>query len=213
MSFTTLLIDLDDTVYPPSAGLWEQIGQRINRYLSERMGFPADQVVAIRENYFRQFGTTLRGLQANHQVDTEEYLAFVHDVPLKDYIQPDPALRAALESIPARKFIFTNADTNHARRVMQAVGVEGLFDGIIDVHAIAPYCKPMPEAFQRALVRAGSPDPRSCVLLDDQPRITRAASLLGMYSVLVGKPATGEAADAAILKLSDLPGVLNGKAE
>ncbi len=81
--------------------------------------------------------------------------------PLSRYLHPDPELRAAIQAIPARKFIFTNADANHAKRVLEAVGLQGLFDGIIDVHAIAPYCKPMPEAFELALKAAGSPDPRS----------------------------------------------------
>jgi len=211
MRFTTFFFDLDDTLYPPAAGLWEQIGGRINLYLSERMGFPSDQVVAIREKYFREYGTTLRGLQANHQVDMDDYLAFVHDVPLGRYIQPNPELRAAIEAIQARKYIFTNADSNHARRVMEVVGLQGLFNGIIDVHAIAPYCKPMPGAFKLALEKADNPDPRACVLLDDQGRITRAARLLGMYTVLVGKEVPGDDADAALLNLADLPDLLNGR--
>ena len=209
MRFTTFFFDLDDTLYPPATGLWEQIGERINRYLCERLNFPPDQVEKIREKYFREYGTTLRGLQANHKVDMDDYLAFVHNVPLSRYIHADPELRAAIEGIPARKFIFTNADTNHARRVMDVVGLQGLFDGIIDVHAIAPYCKPMPESFELALKAAGSPDPRACVLLDDQRRITRAARLLGMYTVLVGKDFHGEDADASLLHLTDLPGLFD----
>jgi putative hydrolase of the HAD superfamily len=211
MPFTTFFFDLDDTLYPPSAGLWEQIGRRINLYMTQKMGFPADQVQEIREKYFRQYGTTLRGLQANHPVDMEDYLAFVHDVPLQQYIRPDPALRAALESIKARKYIFTNADVNHARRVTEAVGLQGIFEAVIDVHAIAPYCKPMPESFQMALKNAGSPDPRACVLLDDQARITRAARQAGMYTVLVGKADPGEDADLALPVLSDLPALLDGR--
>jgi len=210
MRFTTFFFDLDDTLYPPATGLWEQIGGRINRYLCERLSFPPDQVEDIREKYFREYGTTLRGLQANHKVDMDDYLAFVHDVPLNRYIHADPELRAAIEGIPARKFIFTNADTNHARRVMDVVGLQGLFDGIIDVHVIAPYCKPMPESFELALKAAGSPDPRACVLLDDQRRITRAARLAGMYAVLVGQDTPGEDADATLLHLTDLPGLFDG---
>jgi pyrimidine 5'-nucleotidase len=210
MRFSTFFFDLDDTLYPPAAGLWEQIGGRINLYLSERMGFPPENVQAIREKYFRQYGTTLRGLQANHQVDMDDYLAFVHDVPLDQYIQPNPALRSALESIPARKFIFTNADVNHARRVMSVVGVGDLFEGIIDVHAIAPYCKPMPEAFTLALERVGRPAPAECALLDDQPRICRAARQAGMFAILVGRSSAGEDADVAISQLADLPKLLNG---
>jgi putative hydrolase of the HAD superfamily len=210
MLFTTLFFDLDDTLYPPATGLWEAIGNRITQYMTERMGFPPEQVVRIREKYFREYGTTLRGLQANHNVDMDDYLAFVHDVPLNHYIHPDPAVRAAIAGIPARKFIFTNADTNHAGRVLQAVGLPGLFDGIVDIHSMAPFCKPMPEAFELALKAAGSPERTTCVLLDDQMRITRAARSLGMYTILVGKATPGDDADAALLNLTDLPGLLDG---
>jgi putative hydrolase of the HAD superfamily len=211
MRFTTLFFDLDDTLYPPSGGLWAEIRQRINTYMHERMGFPKDEIEALREKYFGEYGTTLRGLQANHTVDTEDYLAFVHDVPLERYLQPDPALRAAIGGTPARKFIFTNADTNHANRVLKARGLQGLFDGIIDVHTLAPYCKPMPESFELALKAAGDPEPRACVLLDDQARITRAGRALGMYTILVGKDATCDDADAAVVNLADFPALLNGR--
>jgi putative hydrolase of the HAD superfamily len=211
MQFTTFFFDLDDTLYPPAAGLWGAIGGRITQYMTERMGFPPAEVVSIREKYFREFGTTLRGLQANHNVDMDDYLAFVHDVPLDLYIQPDPDVRAAIAGIAARKFILTNADVNHARRVLDTVGLQGLFEGIIDVHGMAPFCKPMPEAFELALKAAGNPARQACVLLDDQERITRAARSLGLYSILVGKATPGDDADAALLHLSELPALLDGR--
>ena len=211
MRFTTFFFDLDETLYPPNGGLWGEIRQRINAYLHERMGFPQEQIAALREKYFNEYGTTLRGLQANHTVDINDYLAFVHDVPLQRYLHPDPELREALAGIPAPKFIFTNADANHANRVLEAMGLQGFFDGIIDVHTIAPYCKPMPGSFVLALKAAGNPDPRACVLLDDQARITRAARSLGMYTILVGKDTTSGDADAALLRLADLPGLLGGQ--
>jgi putative hydrolase of the HAD superfamily len=205
--FHTLFFDLDDTLYPPASGLWGLIGGRISQYML-KLGFPADEVVTTREKYFREYGTTLRGLQANHQVDMGEYLAFVHDVPLAEYIQKDPALRAVIESIPARKFIFTNADAAHARRVLEVVGLEGLFDGIIDVHSIAPYCKPMPEAFKLALKAAGDPEAETCVLIDDQARITRAARAQGFFTVLVHHAGPSGDADATLVRLVDLPSLL-----
>jgi putative hydrolase of the HAD superfamily len=140
----------------------------------------------------------------------DDYLAYVHDIPLAPYIHPDPGLDAAIAGIPARKFIFTNADANHANRVVEAVGLQGLFDGIIDVHTIAPFCKPMPEAFELALKAAGSPDPHACVLLDDQRRITRAARRLGMFTILVGEESPADDADAALLHLADLPDMFSG---
>lgn len=211
MRFSTFFFDLDETLYPHNSGVWEAIAGRMTRYLTEQMGFPSEQVVAIREKYFREYGTTLRGLQANHKVDMDDYLAFVHDIPLSRYLQPNPELRAAIQGIPARKFIFTNADANHARRVLEAVGLQGLFDGIIDVHAIAPFCKPMPEAFELALEVAGSLDPHDCVLLDDQRRITREARRLGIYTILVGEDTPGDDAEAALLQLTDLPRLFDGR--
>jgi putative hydrolase of the HAD superfamily len=211
MRFTTFFFDLDETLYPHNNGLWNEIRARINAYLHEQMGFPQDQIEAVREKYFSEYGTTLRGLQAHHKVDTDEYLAFVHDIPINRYLHTDPELRNAIQGMPVRKYIFTNADTNHANRVLEAVGLQGLFDGIIDVHAIAPFCKPMPEAFELALKAAGSPDPRACVLLDDQRRITRAARRLGMYSILVGEDTPSDDADEALSHLTDLPGLFVGR--
>jgi len=209
MRFSTLFFDLDETLYPASSGLWAAIRERINAYMRERMGFSPEEIDARREKYFREYGTTLRGLQANYQVDMEDYLAFVHAVPLDRYLQPDPALRAMLSGLPGHKFILTNADRAHAERVLNVLGLQGLFDAVLDVHVLAPYCKPMPESFQLALKAAGSPQPRDCVLIDDQARITHAAHDLGFYTVLVGKDGPQPDADASLSRLIDLPAVLN----
>jgi putative hydrolase of the HAD superfamily len=210
MRFHTLLFDLDETLYPSSSGLWMAIRERINTYLHEKMGFPLEQTEILREQYFRDYGTTLRGLQAKFNVDMEDYLAFVHNVSLGDHLLPDPKLREVIEAIPARKYIFTNADSAHANRVLDVLGLKGLFDGILDVHTISPYCKPMPESFEMALQAVGSPAPGACALLDDQARITRAARQLGIFSILVGKDSAGMDADAAMKSWENLPDLLAG---
>jgi putative hydrolase of the HAD superfamily len=211
MRFKALFFDLDETLYPATNGLWKAIRERIHAYMLERMEFPPENIQALREKYFREYGTTLRGLQINHSVDMEEYLAFVHDVPLDQYLQPDPEQRRLIESLPVKKYIFTNADCAHANRVLQSLDLQGCFDGILDVHTIAPYCKPMPESFDLALQTIGSPEPSTCVLLDDQPRITRVARALGWYTILVGKDTAYEDADTALVQWADLPALLNGQ--
>ena len=186
MRFTTLFFDLDDTLYPATTGLWQAIKGRINLYMLERMGLPEKDVPQLREQYFKMYGTTLRGLQARHNVDAQDFLAFVHDLPLKDYLTPNPLQREIIASLPGRKLIFTNADANHARRVLAALQLDDLFDTIVDVNAVAPYCKPMPESFAIAQELADEPDPRKCVMIDDLPRTTRAALEAGMASLLYG---------------------------
>jgi putative hydrolase of the HAD superfamily len=186
MRFTTLFFDLDDTLYPSSTGLWLAIKERINLYMRERMGIPENDVPVLREQYFKMYGSTLRGLQARHHVDVEDYLAFVHDLPLKDYLTPNPTQREIIASLRGRKLIFTNADVPHVRRVLAALQLDDLFEAIVDLNAVAPYCKPMPESFSIAQELANEPDPRKCVVIDDLPRTTRAALEAGMASILYG---------------------------
>ncbi|MCZ2127815.1 MAG: pyrimidine 5'-nucleotidase [Anaerolineales bacterium] len=204
MRFTTIFFDLDDTLYPTNVGLWNAIKERMNRYLLERMGFPEKQIPEIRERYFLQYGTTLRGLQANHQVDVQDYLAFVHDLPLQEYIAPNPTLRSIIASLPTRNLIFTNADAAHAERVLAILGLRDLFEAIVDVNAVAPYCKPMPESFRAALEIAGEDDPSKCVMIDDIHRTTRAAKEIGMFSILRADHFPPESADARLTDWDDL---------
>jgi putative hydrolase of the HAD superfamily len=186
MRFTTLFFDLDDTLYPSSTGLWHAIKERMTLYMLERLSIPEADVPVLREQYFKMYGTTLRGLQERHKVDTEEYLAYVHDVPLSQFLTPNPVIRDVIASLPTRNLIFTNADANHAWRVLTALQLDDLFDTVVDVNAIAPYCKPMPESFAIAMELADEPDPRKCVMIDDLPRTTRAALEVGMASLLYG---------------------------
>ncbi len=211
--YTTIFFDLDDTLYPSSSGLWPALKERMNRYMIERMGIPVDDVPRLRERYFKTYGTTLRGLQANHSIDVEDYLAYVHDVRLSDYIHPDPVQQQVLASLPTRNVIFTNADTSHARRVLQLLQLEPYFTAIVDVNAMEPYCKPSPEAFGLAMTMAGEADPSRCVMIDDLPHTTRAARLFGLYSLLYGSASPSPDADAAFDDWRSLPALLGGSAK
>jgi putative hydrolase of the HAD superfamily len=208
--FTTIFFDLDDTLYPASSGLWPTLKERMGRYMTERMGIAAEDVPRLRERYFRQYGTTLRGLEANHQIDIDDYLAYVHDVPLQDYIQPNPVQQSVLGALPTRNLVFTNADASHARRVLRMLQIEEHFVDIIDINRMAPHCKPSPEAFALAMTAAGQGDPSNCVMIDDLPHTTRAAKSFGLYSLLFGAPASGPDADAALCDWLALPALLNG---
>lgn len=205
MKFAAVFFDLDDTLYPASTGLWLAIKERMNIYMRDRMGFDPAEIPTVREKYFREYGTTLRGLQANHQINVDDFLAFVHDLPLRDYLTPDPTLRPVIASIPTRKWIFTNADVSHARRVLAALELDDLFEFIVDINELSPYCKPMPESFAIAQELADEPDPRKCVMIDDLSRTTRAALDAGMASILYGTDEPTADASGAFKNWNDLP--------
>jgi putative hydrolase of the HAD superfamily len=209
MAYTTLFFDLDDTLYPCTSGLWGAIRDRMGRYMAERIGLPEAEIPTLRRYYFETYGTTLRGLQKHHQVDTDDYLAYVHDLPLEQYIQPNPALHEMLAGLPQRRIIFTNADAAHARRVTQALGVADCFERIIDIRAIDFSCKPEPLAYMRALALVGDPAPQECVLLDDSPINLATAHQLGFTTVLINLESVPDpAATYCIPSLLQLPQVL-----
>jgi pyrimidine 5'-nucleotidase len=208
MKFDTIFFDLDSTLYPESNGLWAAIRKRIDLYMLERMGFNQEEIPTIRQNFFINHGTTLRGLQIHYQVNPTDYLEFVHDLPLNDYLSPDPILREILLSIPGRRWVFTNAGAPHANRVLSALGIQDCFDGLIDVLMMAPLCKPMTEAYDFALQNAGVNDPALCALLDDSVHNLIPAKDLGIFTVLVGSNGRHPNADRSVITLHELPAIV-----
>ncbi len=206
MPLETFFIDLDETVYPRNTGIWQRIGQRMNEFIEQRLHVPHDEVSTLRHSLFVTYGTTMRGLEMTYHIDTDEFLAFVHDVHVEQSIGPDPLLRQVLLSYPQRKIIFTNADIRHAERVLNALQLADCFESIIDITQMYPVCKPDPEAYATALRIAGVEDPATCLMADDAPRNIEAARAAGMYTVLIG--AEHPAAHHCLPLLKDLPTVI-----
>jgi putative hydrolase of the HAD superfamily len=204
MKLTTLFFDLDDTLYPSTSGLWQAIRDRIGLYMYERVHLDWPVIPELRAHLFKTYGTTMRGLLAEYGIDRDDYLQFVHDVPLADYIQPDRQLREILCSYPQEKWIFTNSDSGHAQRVLHTLELDGIFKGIIDVREIAPYCKPMREAFEIALKKAGQTEPQNCAFIDDTIANIQTAYEMGFFTVRVGAQENGLACHATVTRCADL---------
>lgn len=200
-----ILFDLDDTLYPASSGIMAVVRERIGRFMAERLRIPQEDVPRIRQSYLRRYGTTLRGLQEHHRVDPEEYLAYVHDVPLEEYIRPNPALDRMLARIPVEKVIFTNASEEHARRVLRVLGIERHFSRVFDIRRVNWLCKPDEGAYLQVLAGLDV-RPEECLLVDDSPANLASAKALGMGTVLVGQ-GQSDAADRVIGDLLELADV------
>jgi putative hydrolase of the HAD superfamily len=206
MQYQTLFFDLDDTLYPHTAGLWEAIRQRMDLYMSERLGLAESEIPRLRMYYLETYGTTLRGLQNHLHVDAQDFLAFVHDLPVRQYLKPDPSLRSMLLSLPQRRWIFTNADHRHANRVLDALELRDCFQDIIDVNKLQFIPKPDIAAFQLCLEIAGA-QPAASVFFDDAARNLLPAKQLGLKTILVG-PITDlsqDEFDIQIDALTELP--------
>ena len=179
-----ILFDLDETLYPRDAGLMQEIGARILRYMVERMGFTPEEAETKRRYYYHKYGTSLRGLMAEETVDSEDYLRFVHDVDITRFIGSNPELNAMLRRIPLAKVVFTNATQEHARRVLDALGIADHFQFVVDVRAMGYASKPDPQAYRHILDAIGA-RAEECIIVEDTPRNLLPAKAMGMKTILV----------------------------
>ncbi len=177
-----ILFDLDDTLYPASAGLMQEISQRMSEYMVTRLGVPADDVDRQRKDYWARYGTTLRGLYIERQIDAQAYLDFVHAVRVEKYLQPDSPLDAMLARLPQHKSVFTNSPAEYARRVLRALGVEKHFAAFFDINFLAYASKPNPSAYDRVLAALPA-RADECLMIDDTARNLAPAKKLGMTTV------------------------------
>jgi putative hydrolase of the HAD superfamily len=180
-----IIFDLDDTLYPRQDGLMGEVGRRIQTWLCDHLALCWEDAVALRREYYNQYGTTLGGLLAEHEgIDAHDYLVYVHDIPLEEYIGPKPALGAMLEEIPLRRVVYTNATAEYARRVLGVLDVIEHFEDVVGIEDVGLLNKPYQEAYERVLVRLDAWGPE-CIMVEDSARNLRPAKALGMTTVLV----------------------------
>ena len=180
----TWVFDLDNTLYPPAARLFDQIEARMNAWVMRELRLSRAQADALRAAYWRDHGTTLSGLMLHHGVDPWPYLREVHDISM-DALAPDPALTAAIAALPGRRIVYTNGDAEYAARVLAARGLSGAFDAIYGIEHADWRPKPERAAFDR-IFAADRLDPATAAMFEDDIRNLAVPHALGMRTVHVG---------------------------
>ncbi len=183
--FCGVIFDLDNTLYPGTSGLFEAIDARVDLFVRRELDLSAREARAQRASWRRRYHLTLVGLMRERGVRPEDYLSFVHDVPVEDYLRPDPLLGRLLAGLPLPKYVFTNGSREHALRVLRRLGAEEAFAGIFDIVFTGYVPKPEAAAYRRVLAAAGL-DPRRTIFVDDLVPNLRTAAALGMTTVLRG---------------------------
>lgn len=182
------VFDLDNTLYPPRARLFDQIELRMTRYVMETLRVSRAEADRLRRHYWTEYGTTLSGLMAEHGVDPRPYLAQVHDISL-DGLSPDPALRAAILALPGRRIVHTNGCAEYAARVLAARGLAGAFDAVYGIAETGFQPKPVAAAFA-AVIAADGLAPAAAVMFEDDARNLAVPHALGMGTVHVADEAS-----------------------
>jgi putative hydrolase of the HAD superfamily len=179
----TWIFDLDNTLYPASSRLFEQVQARMNEYICTRLAVTLDEAAALRRKYFQEHGTTMHGLMAVNRVDPHEFMAFVHDVDLS-VVPANPDLLAALEGLSGRKLVYTNGSVPHAENLLKHLGVTHCFDDIFDIVASEFAPKPAMAPF-RAFVDRYGVKPAGALMIEDMAKNLAPAAELGMTTAWV----------------------------
>lgn len=208
MKYTTILFDLDETLYKPGVGIWGKLSDRIHQYMEEFAHIPREMVVETRIHYYSTYGTTMRGLIAHHHIDPQHYLDYVHDFPIDGEISYDPSLAEVIAGLPYERHIFTNATRAHALRILQILGIDQYFLSVIDIMDVYPHCKPYQEAYEIALNKLEKV-PGECIFIDDSVKNLDTAREMGFYTILPNAEETRRAQPHALLhELDQLPMIL-----
>ena len=175
------IFDLDNTLYPASARLFDLIDARMSAYVARVLGCDPAEARRLQKQYFRDHGTTLAGLMKHHGVDPHDFLADVHDIPL-ERLSRDDRLAEALGRLPGRKFVFTNGHQPYADRVLKAIGIGDHFHGLLDIDACSFLPKPDAHGY-RLLVERFAIDPTRAALVEDMAKNLKPAKALGMTTI------------------------------
>ena len=151
----TWVFDLDNTLYPHHLNLWQQVDERIRAFIADFLKVPHDEAFRVQKDYYKRYGTTMRGLMTEHGMKPDDYLDYVHQIDHSP-LEPNPALGAALEKLPGRKLILTNGTRKHADAVMKKLAVHEHFEDVFDIIAAELEPKPAAKTYERFLARGRS---------------------------------------------------------
>lgn len=178
------IFDLDNTLYPPQARLFDQIETRMAAFVARELGLSQSDANALRRDYWSTYGTTLKGLMINHGVDPTAFLNEVHDISMAALV-PDPQLASHIDALPGRKLVFTNGDRAYARKVLAARGLSDVLVEIYGVEEVRYIPKPEAAAYDHFLEQTQL-DPATSAMFEDDPRNLHVPHERGMRTILVG---------------------------
>ena len=197
-NFETWIFDLDNTLYPVSAKLFDQIDKRMCSYIANFLKTSEPEAHNVQKRYFQEHGTSLRGMMENHKMDPIPYLEYVHKIDLSAIIRDDQMERA-LDKLPGRKIVFTNAAASYAEKVLERLGIAHHFEDVFDIVAANFIPKPAPLVYQR-FVKQYKIDSEKSVMVEDIVRNLKPAADMGMKTVWVETDRAWAHADAETTK-------------
>ena len=175
------IFDLDNTIYDPKTKIFDQIDLRMKKFISTRLNISEKEALKIQKKFYKKYGTTLSGLTKHYQVQPNEFLKFVHDVDLRK-LKKCSNLFNEINQLPGRKIIYTNGDHDYAKKVLNSLGIETLFEYILDItkskYVPKPSVQPLITYLKKNKIKA-----QTCVYFEDLEKNLENAHKYGITTV------------------------------
>jgi len=184
MPFDLAVIDLDNTLYSADSGVFTRMDKRMTAYVAHELGVDREEADRLRVKYWKEYGTTLRGMMLHHGMEAEAFLKDVHDINAHEILGTDKALDMALKRLPARKVIHTNGIREHAEKILETLGIAHHFDTIYDIRFNDYIPKPCKQTLSRLIAAEGCIPARTLVV-DDMSDNLQVARELGCKTVWI----------------------------
>jgi len=187
MSDRVWLFDLDNTLHDAGAWVFAQMNDTMRSYVVDTLGVTAAEADALREKYWRRYGSTMLGLVRHHDVSPAHFLHETHRFPgLEQRVTGHRHDLAAIARLHGRRIVLTNAPRAYAMRVLGALGIVHLFEQVLSIEDMRMFgdWRPKPDRrlLRRVAVRLGV-HPSRCVLVEDSLDNVLAARRVGMQPV------------------------------
>jgi len=204
------IFDLDNTLHDARPHIFPHINRSMTDYVAGLLDLCEEDANQLRDAYWKRYGATLIGLIRHHRVDPEHFLRETHRFPdLGRMVVGRGELRSVLRRLPGRKIVFSNAPGHYARAVLQALGVQDLFDDVFSIESTRFRPKPQAHGFLR-LMHTHRLVASRCIMVEDSLENLRTARRLGMKTVWVSESNCAPAwVDATVRQLYRLPRLLH----
>jgi len=179
----TWIFDLDNTLYSADSGIFQQVHKLMGEFISKNLNMEMPEAKKLQAKYYKQHGTTLRGLMDNHGIDPDYFLDEVHRL---DYsiVSSNEILNQELQKLEGRKIIYTNANNKHAIDVLDRIDLANFFDEIFDIKMANYIPKPEIKPYEQ-MIDLFSIDPESSAMFDDIAKNLVPAKKVNFTSVWI----------------------------
>lgn len=181
------IFDLDDTLHDASSKIFPSINQSMTDYVSHKLKISRHDAHDLRDQYWKVYGATLKGLIENHGVNPKEFLLSTHNAEeLSKFVKQSHALENTLKRIKGKKIVFTNAPLHYAIAIIKSLNIQKYFSAVYSIESTRYNPKPSLYAFKKILRQLGK-KAHQCIMVEDDLANLKTAYKIGMKTILVSK--------------------------